>query len=47
MVADIEQNPQVGLSLQGKAGPMGMRPLFIAIEGRAELTRDKGVFAEH
>lgn len=47
MVADIEQDPQVGLSFQGKAGLLGMRPLFISIEGRAELIRSKSAFAEH
>lgn len=47
MVADIEQNPQVGLSFQGKAGLLGIRPFFIAIEGQAELIRDKGTFAAH
>jgi general stress protein 26 len=47
MVADIERDPQVGLSFQGKAGLLGVRPFFIAIEGQAELIRDKGAFAEH
>jgi general stress protein 26 len=47
MVADIERDPQVGLSFQGKAGLLGMRPFFIAIEGQAELIRDKGAFADH
>ena len=47
MVADIATNPQVGLSYQGKAGIIGQRPFFLAIEGRAELIRDKARFAEH
>ena len=47
MVADIAANPQVGLSYQGKAGIIGQRPFFLAIEGRAELIRDKARFAEH
>lgn len=46
-VTDIEGDPQVGLSYQAKAGMLGMRPFFIAIEGRAELIRDKARFAEH
>jgi general stress protein 26 len=46
-VADIEGDPQVGLSYQAKAGMLGMRPFFIAIEGRAELIKDKTRFAEH
>lgn len=44
MVADIERDPQLGLSFQGKAGLLGMRPFFIAIEGQAELIRDTGCF---
>ena len=41
------RNPQVGLTFQGKAGMLGLRPFFLAIEGRAELIRDKGQFAAH
>lgn len=47
MVADIQRDPQVGLSLQGKAGMLGMRPFFLAIEGKAELIRDKARFEDH
>jgi general stress protein 26 len=47
MVQDIARDPQVGLSFQGKAGMLGMRPFFVAIEGRAELIRDKGQFEAH
>lgn len=47
MVADIARDPQVGLTLQGKAGMLGLRPFFVAIEGRAELIRDKAAFADH
>jgi general stress protein 26 len=46
-VADIETNPQVGLSYQAKAGMLGLRPFFLTIQGRAELIRDKSRFAEH
>jgi general stress protein 26 len=46
-VADIVRDPQVGLGYQGKAGALGMRPFFVAVEGRAELVRDKARFAEH
>lgn len=46
-VADIARDPQVGLSLQGKAGLLGKPPIFISVEGRAELIRDKATFAEH
>ena len=46
-VRDIQSDPNVGLSLQGKAGMLGMKPFFITIEGTAEIIRDKGQFAEH
>jgi general stress protein 26 len=46
-VHDIGRDPQVGLSYQGKSGMLGMRPFFLAAEGRAELIRDKARFAEH
>ncbi len=46
-VTDIQRDPQVGLSLQGKGGLLGKPPIFIAIEGKAELIRDKAAFAEH
>lgn len=47
MVKDIEREPRVGLSFQAKSGLLGHRPLFVAIEGRAELIRDKGRFQDH
>jgi general stress protein 26 len=46
-VADIGRDPQVGLSLQGKSGLLGKPPIFISVEGRAELIRDRAMFAEH
>ncbi|MDE0879052.1 MAG: pyridoxamine 5'-phosphate oxidase family protein [Sphingomonas bacterium] len=47
MVEEIAANPNVGLGFQGKAGMLGMRPLFIAIEGKAELIRDEAQFDKH
>jgi general stress protein 26 len=47
MVADIAADPRVGLAYQGKSGLLGMRPFFLAVEGRAELIREKARFAEH
>ena len=47
MVSEIAAEPRVGLAYQGKAGMLGMRPFFLAIEGRAQLIRDKGRFADH
>lgn len=47
MVADIGRDPKIGLTFQGKAGLLGMRPFFVAVEGDADLVRDKAAFAEH
>lgn len=47
MVGDIERDPKVGLSFQGSAGILNQRPLFVAIEGRADLIRDKSEFKAH
>lgn len=47
MVSNIARNPQVGLSFQGKSGLLGQRPLFIAVEGHAELIRNRTAFHEH
>ena len=46
-ISDIERDPKVGLSFQGKKRLLGKPPIFIAVEGRAELIRDKGAFADH
>ena len=47
MVRDIERDPKVGLSFQGAAGLLKQRPLFVAVEGRADLIRDKAQFEAH
>ncbi|MET0287417.1 MAG: pyridoxamine 5'-phosphate oxidase family protein [Polyangiales bacterium] len=41
-VRDIERNPKVSLSFQG-----AKKPLMIAVEGQAELIRDKAEFEAH
>jgi general stress protein 26 len=46
LFADIAANPQVGLAFQGKSGLLGMKPVFVHIEGKAELIKDKAAFAE-
>ena len=46
-VQDIAREPQVGLSLLGKSGVLGLRSFFVAVEGTGELIRDKGRFAEY
>ena len=47
MVEDIGRDPQVGLSFLGKSGLLGMKPFFVAVEGTAEIVKDKAQFAEH
>jgi general stress protein 26 len=37
----------VGLAYQSKSGMLGMRPFFLTVEGRAELSQDKAQFREH
>jgi len=46
-VRDITGDANVGLGFQGKSGALGMKPFFITIQGKAELIREKGEFAEH
>jgi general stress protein 26 len=44
MIGEIDADPQVALTFQGRSGLFGTRPFFAAIEGRAELSRDKDRF---
>jgi general stress protein 26 len=46
MVADIERDPKVSLSFHGSSGLLGSTPFLIAVEGRAEVIRDKARFEE-
>jgi general stress protein 26 len=45
--ADIERQPDVTLSVQGAKGLLGKPPLFLSIEGRAEVVRDRAALEEH
>lgn len=47
LIADIERDTHVSMSLQGNKGLLGQPPLFIAVEGEAEVIRDKHRFEEH
>ncbi len=47
MIAEIARTPQVTLTYQGSTGLLGMRPLFIAIEGVASPVRDPAQFDAH
>lgn len=44
---DIKRHPKVALAFQGNTGLLGKPGIMIAVEGRAELIRDKALFAEH
>ena len=47
LVADIERDAKVTLSYSGSKGLLGQPPVFIAIQGEAELIRDKAEFENH
>ncbi|MBN8806849.1 MAG: pyridoxamine 5'-phosphate oxidase family protein [Sphingomonas sp.] len=47
MVADIQRDSHVGLTLHGNTGLLGKPPMFIAAAGKAELIRDKAAFEAH
>jgi general stress protein 26 len=47
MVRDISRNPNVALGFTGKAGIFSPSGLYIAVEGKAELIRDKDAFKTH
>jgi len=46
-IRDLARDPAVGLTMQGKAGLLGKPPIFLSIEGQAELIRDKAAFEAH
>ena len=46
-VNEIAADPHVALAFQGKQGLLGKPGAFIAVEGKAELIRDKTAFADH
>lgn len=46
-ISDIARDANVGLSFVGAKGLLGKPPIFIAMEGKAELIRDKTRFREH
>jgi general stress protein 26 len=46
-VRDLRANPQCALSFHGKGGLLGMKPVFVHIEGRADLIQDKAQFEAH
>lgn len=46
-VRDISRDPKVALGFAGKSGIFSSNGLYIAVEGHAELIRDKAAFKEH
>ena len=46
-IEDIERGSDVGLSYVGSKGLLGRGRVFISIEGKAELIRDRAVFKDH
>ena len=46
-VKEIEANDHVGLTFVGSKSLLGKPPIFISIEARAELIRDKAAFETH
>nr|WP_281375422.1 pyridoxamine 5'-phosphate oxidase family protein [Sphingomonas jinjuensis] len=46
-VADIRRQPEVCLSYTGAAGMLGGSPLFVAVDGHAELIDDAAQFEAH
>lgn len=46
VVADIERDPIVSLSFSSEGG-IFQRGLYVAVEGKAELIRDRGAFEAH
>jgi general stress protein 26 len=46
-ISDISRDPRVHLSFAGSKGLLGKPPVFIAVEGHAQLIRDKAEFEAH
>ena len=46
-IRELEADPHLTLAFQCKQGLLGKPGAFIAVEGKAELIRDKSAFAEH
>jgi general stress protein 26 len=46
-VRDITADDRVGLAFQGSAGLLGKPPLFVAVQARGRIVRDRQAFVEH
>lgn len=47
MVGEIQRDPKVALSFTGSKSLLGKPPLFVAVQGRAQLIRDKAILQQH
>ena len=47
MVRELQAEPKVALSFTGSKGLLGKPPLFVFVQGKARLVRDKEVMREH
>lgn len=47
MVSDVQREPNVLLSFTGSKGLLGRPPLFVAVQGRCHLHRDRARLADH
>ncbi|MET0937121.1 MAG: pyridoxamine 5'-phosphate oxidase family protein [Luteibacter sp.] len=47
LVAEIEANPVVALSFTGSKSLLGKPPIFVAVEGRGKVIREKEAFEAH
>ncbi len=47
LVGNIERDPKVALSYAGNKGLLGQPPVFICMQGKAELIRDRAEFKAH
>ena len=47
LVSDIERDNLVSLAFTGKSGLLSGNGLYIAVEGQAEVIRDKAAFEQH
>jgi len=45
--ADVSRDPKVSVAAQGNKGIFGKPPVFLSIEGVAEVVRDKAAFTDH
>lgn len=46
-IGEIEADPNINLTYHAKDHLLGRPGIFISIEGKAELSRDKALFAKH